>query len=98
MIIGESGSGKSSLPILLCYPGKLMKHAAKIRDEYQFRCEEKPTDPIVVKQGDLQSKYSDGDISGASLFESLENSGFSGLVRSYASSVKEILQCIRMTL
>ena len=92
VIIGENGSGKSSILSLLCDNGRMKNHVAKVKEEYRFSCKRKPLEPIFVRQGDLQDRYHKGSVFDSALFENPDNAGFSSLVRSYAASVKEAIK------
>lgn len=90
VIIGENGSGKSSLLSLLCDDASSKKnYVRRIANEYRFRCEHKPVSPVYVHQGELQDKYGNDTVFDSSLFRVPDNTIFSNSVRSFAESLKQ---------
>ena len=92
VIIGENGSGKSSMLNLLCDSDCRKTHVQKVKNEYGFTCEKRPFDPIYIKQGDLQDRYNKGIVFDSALFENPDNTGFSSIVRSYSTSLKKLIK------
>lgn len=91
VLIGENGSGKSSLLDLLCDKQGRKAHVKKIGKEYGFSCEHKPVSPIYVQQGQLQENYGKGTIFDAALFGNPNNTSFESSVRTYAGGIKKII-------
>lgn len=91
VLIGENGSGKSSLLDLLCDKQGKKAHVKKISKEYDFCCRQKPMSPVYIQQGQLQESYGKGTMFDASLFEEPNNTSFDSAVRVYAGGVKNII-------
>lgn len=91
VLIGENGSGKSSLLDLLCDKQGRKTHVKKIGTEYDFSCKQKPTSPVYIQQGQLQESYGKGAMFDASLFEEPNNTSFDSSVRTYADGIKNII-------
>ena len=91
VLIGENGSGKSSLLDLLCDKQGKKAHVKKIGKEYDFCCRQKPISPVYIQQGQLQESYGKGTIFDASLFVEPNNTSFDSAVRAYAGGVKNII-------
>lgn len=91
VIIGENGSGKSSLLDLLCDKQGRKTHVKKIGEEYGFSCTQKPVSPVYIQQGQLQESYGKGTMFDASLFEEPNNTSFDSAARAYAEGIKSII-------
>ncbi|MDM8301669.1 hypothetical protein [Collinsella tanakaei] len=91
VLIGENGSGKSSLLDLLCDKQGKKAHVKKIGKEYDFCCKQKPMSPVYIQQGQLQESYGKGTMFDASLFEEPNNTSFDSAARAYAGGVKNII-------
>lgn len=91
VLIGENGSGKSSLLDLLCDKQGKNTHVKDIGKEYGFSCTRKPTSPVYVKQGQLQESYGRGTMFDDSLFEMPENTSFESSVHAYAGGIKRLV-------
>lgn len=91
VIIGENGSGKSSLLDLLCDKQGRKTHVKKISEEYGFSCTKKPASHVYIQQGQLQESYGKGTMFDASLFEEPNNTSFESAARTYADGIKSII-------
>ncbi|OUO31698.1 AAA family ATPase [Olsenella sp. An293] len=91
VLIGENGSGKSSLLDLLCDKQGRKAHVKGIDKEYGFSCARKPVSPVYVQQGQLQESYGKGTIFDSALFEEPSNTSFESSVRSYAGGIKSLI-------
>lgn len=91
VIIGENGSGKSSLLDLLCNKQGRKTHVKKIGEEYGFSCTKKPASHVYIQQGQLQESYGKGTMFDASLFEEPNNTSFKSAARTYADGIKSII-------
>lgn len=91
VLIGENGSGKSSLLDLLCNKQVRKTHVKKIGEDYGFSCAKKPVSPVYIRQGQLQESYGKGTMFDASLFEKPNNTSFDNAVRVYAAGIKNII-------
>lgn len=91
VIIGENGSGKSSLLDLLCDKQGRKTHVKKIGEEYGFSCTHKPVSLVYIQQGQLQESYGKGTMFDASLFEEPNNTSFESVARAYADGIKSVI-------
>lgn len=91
VIIGENGSGKSSLLDLICDKQGRKSHVKKIGEEYNFSCIQKPVSPVYIQQGQLQESYGKGTMFDASLFEEPNNTSFESVARTYADGIKSVI-------
>lgn len=91
VLIGENGSGKSSLLDLLCDKQGKKTHVKKIGKEYGFSCEQKPASHVYIQQGQLQESYGKGTMFDASLFEEPNNTSFVSAAKTYADGIKNII-------
>lgn len=91
VIIGENGSGKSSLLDLLCDKQGRKAHVKEIGKEYDFSCAHKPASPVYVQQGQIQDSYGKDTLFEDSLFETPENTSFESSVRAYAGGIKKLI-------
>lgn len=91
VLIGENGSGKSSLLDLICDKQGRKTYVKKIGEEYGFACGHKPESFAYVPQGLLQEKYEKGTMFDDSLFKEPNNTAFISSARAYADGIKNLI-------
>lgn len=89
-IIGENGSGKSSILSLLKNAAPKEKWIKAYKKEHSIITESLPSQDqtISIQQGDLRNNYDNGVLFESSLFESIDNSEFELDVSSFSDSLK----------
>lgn len=92
-IIGENGSGKSSILSLLKNANPKEKWIKAYKKNYSIVTESLPSQDrtISIQQGDLRNNYDNGALFESSLFESIDNSEFELEVGNFSDSLKSAI-------
>lgn len=92
-IIGENGSGKSSILSLLKNADPKEKWIKAYKKEYSIVTESLPSQDrtISIQQGDLRNNYDNGALFESSLFNPIDNNEFETSVSSFSDSLKSAI-------
>ena len=89
VIIGENGSGKTSILDLMCPDIKPKDWVKRTGRALSFSCAKKPDHVTYIQQGDLQERYHKGTLFDSTLYLTPVHTSFELAVRAYASEIKK---------